>query len=231
MKQALLLYVLFATALCSCNSANDYLQKASTEIDQKNYREAIRLLNKALIKNKNLSEAYTQKGYCYSLLDNDDSAIIVYKQLLSFHPKNTLALYNLGLCKYRLEKYEEAIESFNLAMISKGYNPEDTTRFQYIFELSPTMKKLTGQEQEFDVSFSEIFYWSGLAHYSAGHIKKAYGYFRNCISREYNLGESHYMIALCWLANDKKDDACESFRIATVYGYSQANEQIDKFCK
>jgi tetratricopeptide (TPR) repeat protein len=67
-------------------------------------------------------------------IEKEDSAIIVYSQLISFDPNNTLALYNVGLCKYRQEKFEEAINYFNKALITKGYNPEDTSKSQFTME-------------------------------------------------------------------------------------------------
>lgn len=207
------------------------MKKANVAIEKGNYREAINLLDKALTKKKYLVEAYTDKAYCYTKLNKDDSAVIVYTQLISLLPDNTLALYNMGLCKYRQKSFDEAISYFNKAMITKGYNPEDTSKSLFIMEFTPAGRELLDKDDKFDVSFSEIFYMVGLAHYSIGQIHKAYNYFMRCISKGFNTGESHYMIALCWLASGKKEKACESFRNSSLYGYSPASEQLNKTCK
>lgn len=217
--------------LYSCTTASDYLQKANTAIEKENYREAIKFLDKALTKKKYLKEAYTEKAHCFTKLNKDDSAVIVYSQLIVFDPNNTLALYNIGLCKYRQEKFDEAITYFNNALIRKGYNPDDTTKSQFTLEYTQFGKELLGKEDRFEVPFSDLFYMSGLAHYSIGQRKKAYGYFMDCISRKAYVGESYYMIGYCWLESNEKEKACESFTNSSLYGYSLANEQLEKICK
>src|SRR5690349_11154653 len=135
-------WCLILLLLCSCNSASDYLRKADNAIDRKNYRGAIALLNKAIAKDKYFTEAYTEKGYCYSALNKDDSALLTYGQVISFLPENTLALFNSGICKYRQNKFEEAIGFYNRAMITKGYNPNDSSKEQFIIEYTPEGKSL-----------------------------------------------------------------------------------------
>lgn len=224
------LYLLLMILSGSCRSANDYLDKADNAIEQGDYRKAIGYLDKALAKKRYFTGAYINKAYCYTNLDKDDSAIIVYNQVLAYMPENTLVLYNMGLCKYRKKEWVESIDYFKQAMLSKGYNPEDTTGKQLIMEYTPAGKELTG-EGRYDVYFSELFYAAGLAHYEVGQLKKAYTCFSNCISRGFNVRESHYMIAFCWFDSNKKDRACESFRAASLLGYEPAREQLARGCK
>jgi len=207
------------------------LNEARAAIDKGNYRKAILLLDKAIAKKKFFREAYTEKAYCYSSLDNDDSAIIVYNELLAFNPNNTLALHNSGLCSRRLQKFDQAIDYFNRALISKGYNPDDSVKSQiYTEEYTPAGKEILGIDDRFDVSFAEIFYYEGLAHYRAGHLRKAYTYFTKCTSRGFNTGESYYMIGLCWLRSDNKEKACEAFRNSLFAGYESAKGDLDSIC-
>lgn len=229
--QRALLYIFLFFFLYSCGSANDHFRQAVKEIEKKNYRKAIDHLNKAIAKKKDFSKAYAEKGYCYSQLKRHDSAIIVYDQLLSFHSNNTWALFNVGLCKYDLEKFDEAINYFDRAMASKGYDPNDSSKFKLTFELTPLGKELLDDQNIFDIPFSEIFYMAGLTHYELGKNDKAYSYFKNCISRGYKLGESHYMIALCWLSSNEKEKACTSFKESSMKGYALATEQLAKNCQ
>ncbi len=223
--------IVFAIFLYSCTSPSEYLEKADVAIEKGEYREALNLINKALSKKKYLGEAYSEKAHCYTKLNKDDSAIIVYDQLLAFNPNNTLAYYNIGLCKYRQEKFDEAIDYFNDAMKTKGYNPNDTSKSQFIMEYTQGGKELLGMDEKFDVSFSEIFYMAGLAHYETGKTKKAYRYFMDCISRGFNVPECHYTIGLCWLSEGDNQKACESFKTSRIFGYSPATEQLEKICK
>lgn len=225
------LSIIFLALLCySCTSSSGYLQKANIAIEKGEYREAINLLNKALSKKKYLGEAYSEKAHCYTKLNNDDSAIIVYDQLLAIDPNNTLAFYNIGLCKYRQEKFDEAIDYLNNAMKTKGYNSNDTAKSQFIMEYTPAGKDLLGMDNKFDISFSEIFFIAGLAHYEKGNIKKAYSYFTECVSRGSNVPESHYMIGLCWLSSGDNQKACESFKKSRIFGYTPATEEFEKIC-
>jgi len=230
MKHPVLLYLLMLLMAYSCMSANDYLEKAKIEINNGNYRKAIKFLDKALSKKKFLSEAYTEKAFCYSKINKDDSAIIVYNRLLSFSPKNTLALYNIGLCKYRQEKFDKATQSFIDALKTKGYDPEDTSKLKMYIEYTPFGKEILGKDDRFDVPFTDLFYMLGLSYYSEGKRKKAFHYFKNCIEKEFNLPECHYMIGLCWLESNMKEKACESFAKSAFYDYSLAKEQLAKVC-
>ena len=48
--------------------------------------------------------------------------------MLSFDPKNTTAFYYIGLCKYKQNQFDDAIEYYNKALITKGdSNPTDTS--------------------------------------------------------------------------------------------------------
>lgn len=222
----ILLIVLFG----SCQSADDYLHKADTQIDKGDYRKAITYLDKALSKKRYFTGAYINKAYCYTHMDNDDSAIVIYNKVLAYMPENTLTLYNMGLCKYRKKEMDESIDYFNRAMLTKGYNPNDTFRNRITIEYTPAGKEILGIGK-YDVPLSEIFYAAALAHYEKGALKKAYNYFTSCISRGFNVKESHYMIALCWLASSKKEEACKSMRTAALYGYSPAQEHLAKTCE
>jgi len=217
--------------LYSCNSANDYLKKADTAINKENYREAIVLLDKALVKKKYLMEAYTEKGYCYTMLDRDDSALLAYKHVISLLLNNTLALFNSGNCKYRQGKYEDAIDFYNKALIAKGYNTEDSTTGRLVVELTPEGKNLLGIDDKFDVSVYKIFYEAGLAHYELGQFREAYRYFHNSISGTYKVGESYYMIAMCWLVSNNKEKACEALRNSMLNGYAEASKKLATTCK
>ena len=130
----------------------------------------------------------------------------------------------------RLQKFNDAVTYLNEALITKGYNPYYTSKSKFFMEFNPAGKELLGKQNYPDVSFSEIFYMAGLANYESGQIRKAYTYFTNCISQGYNLGESHYMIALCWLGSNQNEKACKSFNESQRQGYALASEQLAKFC-
>ena len=226
----LLIIAIVLLSSCESKSANDYLQDSKSVSQKGNYKEAIRFLDKAINKNPKLKEAYIQRGLSHEYLKMDDSAINDYNKLLLFDSQNTTALYYIGLCKYRQNLYGEAIEYYNKTLITKGFNPEDTSpKGQFVLNFNKN--GILGEEAKFDIASYEIFYERGLAYYQNGQIQQSYFDFENCISQGYNVGESHYMIGLCWLTANKKEKACEAFRKSSFYGSSLAKKQFSEVCK
>jgi len=227
-----LIYFSTIALLIGCNftSANDYIKRGHDIGMQGNYKEAILDYNKAIEKDPKLKEAYIQKGLCFEYLNQEDTAIKVYEHLLSFDQNNTTAFYYIGLCKYKQNKFQEAIEFYNKALITKGVsNPSDTSSVQIVLNLNKN--GILADQAAFDVASYEIYYERGLAYYSTKQIKRAYYDFQNCINQKYQLGESNYMIGLCWLTANKKDKACEAFRQGSFYGDSLSTTQIQEVCK
>lgn len=215
---------------CNFNSADDYLKQGHEAGLAGNYKAAIVLFDKALKRDPRLKEAYIQRGLCYENLKQDDKAIDDYNALLSFDPNNTTAYYYLGLCKYRHNQFEEAIAFYNRALITKGVtDPSDTSHFQIVLDLNKN--GILGDKAEFDVASYEIFYERGLAYYSASQFKRAFYDFNNCIRHNYMLGQSNYMVGLCWLVADRKDEACKSFKQGVFYGDSLSMKQVLEICK
>ena len=215
---------------CGLKSADTYLKESRVVAEKGDYKSAIALLDKAILKDPKLKEAYIQRGLCYEYLNQDEKAISNYNALLSFDPNNTTAFYYIGLCKYTQKKYQEAIEFYNNALITKGVsNPSDTSSPQLVLDLNKN--GILGDQAAFDVASYEIYYDRGLAYYLTGQIKRAYYDFENCINQKYNLGASNYMVGLCWLTANKKDKACEAFKQGSFYGDSLSKTQILKECK
>jgi len=225
-------YILTITLLTSCNfkSADDYLKEGHDIGLTGNYKAAIQSFTKAIQKNPKLKEAYIQRGLCFENIQEDSLAINDYEKLLRFDANNTIALYYLGLCKYRHNKFEQAIDFYNKALVTKGVsNPSDTSRTQFVVDFN--QNGILAELPSFDVVSYEIFYERGLAYYSTGQIQRAYYDFENCINQKYNLGSSNYMVGLCWLAANKRERACESFRQGSFYGDSLSIMQIREQCK
>jgi len=226
------LYILTITFITGCNlkSADDYLKQGHNIGLTGNYKAAIPIFDKAIQKNPKLKEAYIQRGLCYENLQQDSLAINDYKKLLSFDPNNTTAFYYIGLCKYRQKKFQEAIEFYNKALITKGLsNPSDTSRPQFVLDLNKD--GILGEQAAFDVASCEIYYDRGIAYYSLGQIKRAFYDFENCINQNYVLGESNYMVGLCWLAVGKKDKACDAFRQGVLYGDTLSRKEVSDICR
>jgi tetratricopeptide (TPR) repeat protein len=222
---------LVSTSFTSCESPDTLVARAEAEIREGAYRHAIGLLDRALEDKKYFARAYTAKAYCYSQLGNEDSARLVYKQLLRFMPNNTLALYNIGESYYSQNNFEKAVQYLNEALISQGYNPSDTVRTQFLLEESGALDELLGKSEQPKVKFSEIFYALGLSYFNVGKLTKAYSCFNQCVSSNHMIPESYYMMGLCYLSSKKTEKACEYFTKSYSYGDSLAKIQVLKHCR
>jgi len=212
----------------ACKSADDYVQEGNKEARQGNYELAIKKFKKAIARNPKFKDAYIQVGYCYEDMNRYEAAIKSYKELISFDPENTLALFQIGRCKDDMHKFKEAIEWYNKALITKGYNPSDSVKYQGIFDYNKDGFLGKTDEARFDVNSNEIFYNRGLAFYASGQVKKAYQDFKDCIEKGYYVGSSYYMAGLCWLKAGNKEHACEAFSKGSFYGDSLSTIQFLK---
>ena len=94
----------------------------SIELDEKNYEEALKLLNESLKINPNDSECYSNKGIVNFKLKNIEEAISNYKKAISLDKNNYNAFFNLGNLYKEINKLDESIENFNKAIsINKNH--------------------------------------------------------------------------------------------------------------
>ena len=215
---------------CDLHSAQYYVEQGHEIGLTGDYISAIKLFDRAIQKNPKLKEAYIQRGLAHECINQTEKAINDYNTLLSFDPKNTMAYYSIGLCKYSQEKFKEAIDCYNKALVTKGVkDPSDNSNPQIIINWNKN--SLLGDVTQYDVASYEIYYERGLAYYSTNQIKRAYYDFENCIQQNYMLGESNYMAGLCWLTAKNNEKACEFFKTGAFYGDSLSKVQIRQVCK
>lgn len=182
--------------LVNCKSGEDYLSQGQILISEGNFKAALVTFEKAIEKNPYLKEAYIQMGICHENLHQCDSALNVYSRLLNLYPDNTAAYYYSGICKYSQKKFEEAIQFFDKAIVSKGgFNVTDTASIQALIDLNKD--NFESELPEVDIPSREILYDRGMAYYKTGQIKNACIDFNNCIIQNYNTSISSHMISLC----------------------------------
>ena len=226
--RSLILFVVIAISSCNFKSADTYLQESKLAVEKEDYRTAINLLNTAIHKNPRLKEAYLQRGLCYQNIARKDSAINDFKIVLGFDPANTTAWYYTGLSKYSDNKFDEAIESYNKALITKGIaNPSDTAAIRIIADTND-MQKTAGA---FDVAIVQLYYQRGLAYYALKQTQKAYRDFQTCIAQKYNLDECFYLSSICWLAGNKSNTPCDTFKLNSAQGKNMAKNHLAHLCK
>lgn len=205
---------------CHFKSAKDYFNDAEKLEEKQKYKEAIQLLDKAILKDSKFLGAYINRGADKSALGDYKGAIADYEKVISLDPKNTLAYFNIGNNYKRLEKYSTAVGFYNKAFDTKGGET-------IYLDLKPNEFM---DLSKFDVPGHEIYFERGIALYYIDSLKKSYRDFRNCINKNYMAADCQYWIGLIYITTGQKQLACESLNKARLLGHEDAKEEIKKYC-
>ncbi|MEG5044656.1 tetratricopeptide repeat protein [Microcoleus sp. B4-C1] len=100
--------------------ADDYIKQAEGLYFQGNYDEALVCLEKAVLANKFLHEAWYWRGNVLIKLQRPEEALACYDQSISIKPDNYEAWYNKAHLLAKLQKYEEAIVCYERASSSES---------------------------------------------------------------------------------------------------------------
>src|SRR4051794_23844531 len=105
------LVILFTLFICKIygQTFEDLTQSAIKAGNEKNYREAIDLYNKALKLDNENYFIYNKMSLMYYYLDNLDSSIIYCNLALKKAPNDTTALYQRGHCYMDKNEFQKAI--------------------------------------------------------------------------------------------------------------------------
>ncbi|MEG4228516.1 tetratricopeptide repeat protein [Microcoleus sp. N9_B2] len=100
--------------------ADDYIKQAEGLYFQGNYDEALVCLEKAVLANKFLNEAWYWRGNVLVKLQRLEEALACYDQAILIKPDNYEAWYNKASLLAKLQKYEEAIVCYERASSSES---------------------------------------------------------------------------------------------------------------
>lgn len=225
MATRIIIFLLTFCLISGCKSAEDYFSEGQDLSSEGNFKSAISKFNQAIHENQYMTDSYIQMGICYEYMNQHDSAIHAYSELLKLYPENTAANYYSGVSKYRQQKFNEAIFYYDKALDTKGgFNAADTNSIQALIDLYKD--NFESENAEIDIPTREILYDRAMAYYKAGKLKMACADFSNCILQKYNPGTSYYMIGLCRLAKKEMKYAREAFFRASNYGDSLAMKKL-----
>jgi tetratricopeptide (TPR) repeat protein len=222
----------FLISGCDLRSPDVYLQDASQLAEQGNYQEAIKLLDKAIKKDKKFREAYVNKGFYYEQLKDYPSAIKTYTEVLQVDRKNTLALYGIASCKYDLKLYQESVDFYTKALQTKGYSPGNDSAGKYSAVIDYNKNGVFSiTDAKFDVASNQIFYDRGIAYYQLRKLNEAYSDFSRSLNGNFYPAESQYMIALCYLESGNTELGCRALDKAIAMGDTLSFGAKQTYCK
>lgn len=98
-------------------NAIDYNNRGLVYFQARQYDQAIADYNKALELNPRLAKAYNNRANYYAAIGDLSAAIADYDQALDFNPSYVRAWLNRGITLRDLERYPEAIENFDIALL------------------------------------------------------------------------------------------------------------------
>ena len=104
-----ILFILFLNTLlvsCDLTTPEEYTAEARTLYQNKNYKKAIILLNKAIEKDEKYIDAYIDRAANKSAINDYNGAINDLRKVLLIDSDNTLALFNIGKLYCNLKKYK-----------------------------------------------------------------------------------------------------------------------------
>jgi len=193
--------VILFFASCDFKTSKDYFVAAAELEQQQKYNEAIKLLDKAILKDKQFIGAYINRGADKSAINDFKGAIEDYEKVLLIDHQNTLALFNIGNNYKRLNNYKTAINYYDKALQTKPGN------YTYVDLVPNDFVDLSA----FDVPAQEIFFEKGIALYFVDSLKDSYTNLQRCIKKGYMIADCYYWIAFIYLRCGQNKAACDYF--------------------
>ncbi len=97
-------------------NADAYFSIAAAFLRQKNYKQALQNIEKAIQANPQNSEYYRLKGICLRELKQPDKALANFNKAIELAPDNAMAFASRGIAFYNAKKYRRALRDLNKAI-------------------------------------------------------------------------------------------------------------------
>lgn len=116
MKNLLLILFSFSYILGFSQSTNELYQRAATEIQAENFKEAVRYLDLIIKDNNKAVQAYSFRAYVKNILKDYKGAIADFTKIIELEPNNSYAYDKRGICKKNSQDYAGALKDYNKAI-------------------------------------------------------------------------------------------------------------------
>ena len=180
-------FLILLVTLIACKTYGQTFEELTSSAikagQEKNYRQAIDLYNKALKLDNENYFIYNKLSLMYYYLDNVDSSIVYCDLTLKIVPNDTSALYQRGHCYMEKENYQKALDDFTLSF-------EKTNK--------------TNSNASFNI---------GKCYFGLGNIDKAIEFYKTTLTLEPNDKYSFYELgyAFASLSTPDKENALKFY--------------------
>ncbi|WP_226023199.1 tetratricopeptide repeat protein [Halomicrobium salinisoli] len=123
------------------------IEDAKQEIENRNYQEAIEVLDRVISSGTADARAYFNRGHAKSQIGKHREAIDDYSQAIDFGNENSSVYNNRGLSKSEVGQYEDAIRDYNEAI---KLDPENEAAYNNRGLAKASLGKLDEAIQDFD---------------------------------------------------------------------------------
>jgi len=158
--------------------------------------------NLAQINPQDASTYYGQIIDMYDKVGNSPKALEAAQKVVELNPKSDLAVYNLGIMYFKLEKYNEAIDAFRRALAIK---PDTATTYYQIGYTYSKQKKFKESVEAFkkyvELSPGDAYGWVniGVGYMQMKDFESALEPLRKCVELKPDYAEAHYNLAIVYL--------------------------------
>lgn len=206
-----------------------YLAKADLFEDQERYDEVMDCLKSALLLNPRNEEALHRIWYTTELTERYAESIKLHQDILDRDPYAALAWYNLGHAQSRLEQFEEAVESFEYAIVIDEKflhaHRECAEAYFYLENYQSALECLLDAVQHVqpDAEFQLV---TGRCYEALGDMAKAREHYLLALRLDPQHGAAFYHLGLCYGHEGKWHTALSSFRKALRYENDNADYHL-----
>ncbi len=101
--------------------------------DMGEYREAIRVLKLGVAEDDERYDLHNLLGFCYYKLDEYETAVTHFSRSVEIDPSQAIDFFNLGVNLRKLNRAEEAIHNFKIALTMEPYMESARTHLDELF--------------------------------------------------------------------------------------------------
>ena len=217
------------------DSAVFYLHLGECYFRQKKYLLALdRLRDYQQLANPPSLEKKKWQGMTYYGLNENQNAASLLQSYLDKYPNDNEALKYLGLAKFRLGDYDQAISALNKAISFNGMDPEI-----YLFRARYFMiynKKKDALEQlevglKYDSLNADILFELGKVHYQESRLEKSEQYIRRAVKVKPDYWIAYRYLGFIAEANNDLEEALRDYKLFlqnTFVDDAEVRQRIEK---
>jgi len=199
------------------NDAQLFYRKGLKELWQENWLAALTCFQKALEKNPQDADVWSQLGYCYFKLGYHQDAIEAYKQTIRIKPDDAEAHYNLGIIYGKLGRWQDAIESYKRAIRIKPDFAETHYNLGLNYgKLGRYQDEIESYKQAIRIKpdYAEAHFFLGLTYGKLGRYRDEIESCKQAIRIKPDYAEAHYFLGIAYSNLGRYQDEIEAYKQA-----------------